>query len=293
MKMPTSAAAIDALVHDLPNGLKGEIWLDPAAIGSIAYSKFWNDEEIERQKSWHVLEHGFEKMESFVDSMGFAKDLEACVDRLRSRGKFVGGAGIDVASGVLWLVPLLFRTLDVRHLTCVEYSAHRLLKIGPEILKKNGVALDKVTLALGSFYDLKVPAGSLDFAVLCQAFHHADDPHQLLAQITRALKPDGVIIVLGEDAVDWTFKHDVLHTMRYFALRLLPKPFHRSILYSPYGLPRTVIARSQDVFPPDPVLGDHAYLRREYGSIFAAHGLTTEILDRSGSRTLSLVAYRR
>jgi len=288
-----STGPVDALIHGLPPGLKGEVWLDSDAIGSVAYSQFWNDEEVERQKPWHVVANGFEKMEQYVESMGFVDDLTACVDRLRARGKFVGGAGIDVAAGVLWLLPSLFRIVNPDHVTCVEYSAHRLLKLGPEVLKKNGVPLEKVTLALGSFYDIKAPAGSMDFAVLCQAFHHADHPDQLLEQIARVLKPDGVIIVLGEDAVDWTSKHDVLHALRYLACRVLPKALRRSFLYSPYGPPRTLIARSQDIFPPDPVLGDHAYLRREYGGIFGARGFQTEFVDRPGSHTLSLVAYRK
>ena len=287
-----STSAIDALIHDLPPGLRGEVWLDSEAICSVAYSKFWNDEDIERQKPWHVIANGFDKMEQYVESMGFVDDLTACVERLRKRGKFVGGAGIDVAAGVLWLLPSLFRIVDPAHVTCVEYSAHRLLKLGPEVLKKNGVPLAKVTLALGSFYDIKAPDGSMDFAVLCQAFHHADHPDQLLEQIARVLKPDGVIIVLGENPVDWTLKHDLLHSLRYMAYRFLPKAFHRSVLYSPYGPPRTLIARSQDIFPPDPELGDHAYLRREYGQIFGAHGFRTEFVDRRPSRSLSLVAYR-
>src|SRR5262249_10089328 len=119
-----STSSIDALIDDLPPGLMGEVWLDPEAIHSVAYSKFWNDEEIERQKPWHVIANGFEKMEQYVESMGFVDDLTACVERLRKRGKFVGGTGIDVAAGVLWLLPSLFRIADPEHVTCLEYSAH-------------------------------------------------------------------------------------------------------------------------------------------------------------------------
>ncbi len=288
-----STSTVDDLIHGLPPELKGEVWLDSASIRSVAYSRFWNDEDIERQKPWHVIANGFEKMDEYVASTGFVEDLTACVGRLRARGKFVGGAGIDVAAGVLWLLPSLFRIVNPDHVTCVEYSAHRLLKHGPEVLKKNRVPLAKVTLALGSFYDIKAPSGSMDFAVLCQAFHHADQPDQLLEQIAKVLKPDGVIIVLGEDAVDWAFRHDLLHAIRYFAYRFLPTTFRRSFLYSPYGAPRSLVARSRDIFPPDPVLGDHAYIRREYGQIFAARGFRTEFVDRPGAHTLSLVAYRR
>lgn len=287
-----STDTVDDLIHALPPGLKGEVWLDSDSIRSVAYSKFWNDEDVERQKPWHIIANGFEKMEQYVESMGFVDDLTACIDRLRARGKDVRGTGIDIASGVLWLLPSLFRIVNPEHVTCVEYSAHRLLKLGPEVLKKNGVPLAKVTLALGSFYDIKAPAGSMDFAVLCQAFHHADDPDRLIEQIAKVLKPGGVVIILGEDPVDWTFKHDLLHSLRYLTYRFMPKAFHRSFLYSPYGPPRTLIARSQDIFPPDPVLGDHAYLKREYGPIFGAHGFRTEFVNRLSSHTLSLVAYR-
>jgi len=39
---------------------------------------------------------------------------------------------------------------------------------------------------------------SVDFIFLCQAFHHADDPEKLIYEIRRVLKPDGIVIIIGE-----------------------------------------------------------------------------------------------
>ena len=114
-----SASKIDDLIHRLPPELKGEVSLDSESIRSVAYSRYWNDEDIERQKPWHVIANGFEKMDEYVASTGFVEDLTACVGRLRARGNFVGGAGIDIAAGVLWLLPLLFRVVNLDHVTCV------------------------------------------------------------------------------------------------------------------------------------------------------------------------------
>jgi ubiquinone/menaquinone biosynthesis C-methylase UbiE len=39
---------------------------------------------------------------------------------------------------------------------------------------------EKIVLARGTFYDLHLPDGSVDFVLLSQAFHHADRPGELL-----------------------------------------------------------------------------------------------------------------
>jgi ubiquinone/menaquinone biosynthesis C-methylase UbiE len=161
--------------------------------------------------------------------------------------------------------------------------------MGPKVIEHYGLPADKITLALGSFYDIRLPAESVDFAILCQAFHHADDPAALLRQIWKVLRPGGTLIVLGEQVVDWSIARDLMHMARYLAARLLPRALQRGPFHASRGRPASLIARSQDVFPPDPELGDHAYLPRDYRRIFGRCGFSVELLRREPTGLLSLV----
>jgi SAM-dependent methyltransferase len=204
-----------------------------------------------------------------------------------------GGIGIDVAAGMLWMLPVLFGALSIERMICVEYSKHRLLKLGPKVIEHYGLPADKITLALGSFYDIRLPAESVDFAILCQAFHHANDPAALLGQVRKVLKPGGVVIVLGEDVVNWSLRDDLLHMARYMAARVLPRALRRGPLHPAHGVPASFIARSEEIFRPDLELGDHAYLPRDYRRIFRRGGFSIELVRRRNAKSLSLLGRKR
>lgn len=171
-----------------------EYWLDDDTRTAIEYSEYWNDAELEREKPWDVTQRGFGEVESYLLEVGLEPDLHMCVNELKRRtGRDLGARGIDIAAGTLWAVPILLRQPGVEHVCCLEYSRHRLLDLGPTMLEHYGVEPEQVTLALGSFYDLKISDASLDFAFLSQALHHADQPDALLAELHRVLRPDGVV----------------------------------------------------------------------------------------------------
>lgn len=178
---------------------KVENWLSDSPDRKIEYSEYWNDEQNEQDKAWNILDGDFTKMESYLAQIGLVEDLRECLDACRARrGSRLGGVGIDLAAGNLWASPHLFGCGDVEKLYCLEFSKHRLLKLGPKVLEHYQVPNDKVVLVYGSFYDLHLPDGCLDFALLSAAFHHAEDPNRLLAEIRRVLKPDGVLMMIGE-----------------------------------------------------------------------------------------------
>jgi SAM-dependent methyltransferase len=217
----------------------------------VSYADYWNDERIESEKEWWVLDGDFERMEDYLERTGLSRQLDAAVDlaALR-RGRPLRGAGVDVAAGNLWAVPRLL----ARGASCVyavEYSSHRLQKLGPAVLRHYGVARDDVVLCLGSFYDLRLPDGELDFVLMSQALHHADDPGRLLVEARRVLRPDGVILVIGEHVV-----HDLGALRRVAA---------------------AVLRRSRPA--NDPVLGDHFYSDDEYERLFVGASFAWERLD--------------
>jgi ubiquinone/menaquinone biosynthesis C-methylase UbiE len=62
--------------------------------------------------------------------------------------------------------------------------------------------LTNVTLVLGEPADPKLPAASIDLALMVDVYHELSDPQTMLANIRRALKPDGRLVLIeykGED----------------------------------------------------------------------------------------------
>jgi phosphoglycolate phosphatase len=225
-----------------------ERWLSEKDIAGTEYSGYWNDEREEEAKEWYVLDGDFDKMESHLSRTGLVPQLQACVQRLQSlTGNPLHGVGADLACGNFWSAPHLLSMGDIRLLYGVEYSHHRLMKLGPKVLEHYGVPRLKVVLCLGTFYDLRIPDGNLDFVLLAEAFHHADRPAELLAEVHRVLKPGGAAFVIGEPRLGGYG----------FLLRLLTHG--RAFLQT--GL-------------VDPVLGDHQYTAAQYLRMFRTAGFT-------------------
>ena len=230
------------------------IWRPVDELREVAYADYWNDEAIESEKEWWILDGDFEPMEQYLQRSGLGRQLDAAIDlgeRLRGRG--LNGAGADVAAGTLWSVPRLL----ARGATCiyaVEYSVHRLTKLGPALLSHYGVAAEEIVLCLGSFEELRIGEGELDFVLMSQALHHADDPSRLLAEARRVLRPDGVVLVTGEHVVA--------------ERRWLPRRFRNM---------------------RDPVLGDHWYRRSDYERLFRDSGFRWERIQRSGESIQAFV----
>jgi len=79
--------------------------------------------------------------------------------------------------------------------------------IQPEMLK--GLArtvqthhLKNVKAVLGTFEDPKLPANSVDLALLVDVYHEFSEPEKMLDHIRDALKPDGRLVLLEYRAED-------------------------------------------------------------------------------------------
>lgn len=268
-----------------------ERWIDDASRGAVEYAEYWNDAEAERDKVWDVSDGGFDEVESYLRDSGLESDLRRCLHRLESQyGGALHGRGIDVAAGTLWAEPILLDLPGVEHVCCLEFSEHRLLEIGPRMLEHYGVDPERVTLALGSFYDLRLPDASLDFAFLSQALHHADDPDALLRELSRVLVAGGVVIIVGEHSVKPGYY------VRYLArlgASLLPVALQRRIAGGRVEVRRTLRPRGADLVPTDPILGDHVYTGAEYERLFEAAGFEMARFDEPGSDFQSFLLRKR
>lgn len=184
------------------DNVKIEYWMGSDEISHQDFSDYWNDEDKEVAKDWYVLDGDFEKMEKYLAKTGLVEDLHACISLLKDKyNATITGNGIDIAAGVCWSAQYIFKN-DVETMYFLDYSKHRLLKIAPSVLEHYNIPLDKLSLALGSFYDIHLPDDSLDFVFMSQAFHHAKHPQKLLDEVQRVLKNGKPIIMIGEHRVD-------------------------------------------------------------------------------------------
>jgi ubiquinone/menaquinone biosynthesis C-methylase UbiE len=246
-----------------------ERWLDEAEAASIEYASYWNDVEAERDKPWNVADGDFAKLEQYLAEVGLPADLQACLAAL---GRPLGERGIDLAAGTLWAAPALLAAGPVQRLYCLEFSRHRLLELGPRMLEHYGVAPERVVLAYGSFYDLRLDDDELDFAFLSQAFHHADRPGALLAELRRVLRPGGAAIIVGEHVI--RPRDYAVFGARSLA-SLAPRRVQSRLFAEPVAVRRTLRPRARDLLPTDPVLGDHAYDQSDYARLFAEAGFSS------------------
>jgi len=273
------------------DGWRVEEWLDEPGMRSTSYADYWNDREEEKKKEWYVLDGDFARMEAYLHRVRLPEDLTRALDVLqRSYGRTLSGVGIDLAAGNLWAVPRLLAAGTIEKLFCLEFSRHRLLDIGPVVLDHYQVPRDRVVLVRGSFYDLRVANQSLDFVFMSQAFHHADEPERLLAEICRVLKPNGVVILLGEHVMPLRMTQ-VRQAIKFLVSRLVPGRWHRRLFGRQLSVPRFYSTEKQ-LFPPDPIMGDHFYSVPVYRRMFHRAGFRVTRLGPDAGHFQSFVLVR-
>lgn len=262
-------------------------WLKDEEVAKIYSSEFWNNEEYEKEKAWNVEANDFKKMEAHLTNLGVNDDLRTCFKIAKKKwGIDIAGIGIDLAAGNLWAVPYIMKFEQVKKLYCLELSRHRLLKLGPIVLRHYNVPKEKIVLVHGSFYDIKLPDQSLNFAILSAAFHHADEPLKLLREINRTLKVSGIVVIIGEISVTWLGQLSRYYA-KYFISRL-PEKIQR-IFFKKVFPKQNFIPKFEDVFPVDNVLGDHLYPRSFYKKIAKHTGFDCTFVDTKHKKQLSLL----
>ncbi len=90
--------------------------------------------------------------------------------------------------------------------------------IQPEMIKllqrqmsQRGAA--NVKALLGTAADPRLPAGKLDLALMVDVYHEFEYPYEMLAAISRALKPGGRLVFVEYRANDPAVPIKALHTM--------------------------------------------------------------------------------
>lgn len=236
-----------------------EQWISDSDLEALPSSAYWNDRQKERSKCFDVSVFGVEQMELKLEGRGFYAQLNQVLSQLRKSARDIQGVGASLACGTCWLEGKILNQIDtIQQLYCVEMSRHRLFEIAPKVLHYYHVPREKVKLCLGTFYSLKIPDSSLDFVILCQAFHHAYEPERLLLEIARVLKKDGIAIVMGEHYSSTLMR--IRKILRYEAKWLLN--------YQHWRINHPLIPTWESLYPVHQDQGDHHYSRRQYHRYF-------------------------
>ena len=261
------------VIATVNDGHRVVLWLEQGDLKSIPSSAYWNDEEKEHEKAYDIQGERPEKLWRYLrDETTFHDQCEVVVKFASELGHRIQGTGIDVAAGVCWTTALLSKIESVDTQYAIDISKHRLFKLAPLVIKEFGGKSNKIIRVFGSFYDIRLPDASVDFCMMCQAFHHADDPWRLLRELHRVLKPGAPVLVIGETPI--------------YPLQLLKKRIKnviKIVLPPPFYASKPVFRlwpSFEDLYPPDLEGGDHYYHIREYPKSFEQCGFALHSLER-------------
>ncbi len=234
-----------------------ESWIEEEELLSVPTATYWNDTEIERQKQFSDPE----RLSEYLKESTLEATLGDAMALSRRLGRPVHGTGIDLAAGACWTAALISRVPSVDCIYAVDISCHRLRDLAPLICDFFGAASSKVRRVLGSFYEIRLPDQTVDFCIMSQGFHHADDPTRLIAEIRRVLRPGASVLLTGETPVYSTTLFS--SRLKNLAKRVVPSSWYTT---PPVGLWPSFEA----LYPVDTIGGDRAYRIHDYAHMFAA-----------------------
>ncbi|MCX6131969.1 MAG: class I SAM-dependent methyltransferase, partial [Proteobacteria bacterium] len=230
-------------------------WESPSDIAQKFTSRYWNDIEIEKTKEWWIEnDEDIDKLQNYLYKSGLMEEFELCLAYFSAE---LSGRILDVAAGVAWTSALLSRRPTVRSVDALEFSYHRISNLADLVIKGLSGDEAKIRKIYGSFYNIK-SEGTYDAIFMSQAFHHAEKALHLLVECDRCLAPGGSIVLMGEHLIN--FKMYTKAIFRRFVKNIVRnKKFKLETKFS-------------QLFPIDPVLGDHYYLLRDYYFMFKQLG---------------------
>ena len=96
--------------------------------------------------------------------------------------------------------------------------------VQPEMVKllqsvSNQRAYGHIVPVLGSVDDVKLPAGSVDVAIMVDVYHELAFPYEVLASVVRAVKPGGQVVFVEYRAEDPRVPIKPLHKMSEAQIR--------------------------------------------------------------------------
>jgi predicted methyltransferase len=122
-------------------------------------------------------------------------------DRTQKPAELVASLGIkpgatvaDIGTGPGYLLPYLSRAVGgAGHVWAEDVFTEMVDQAAARVTKEG---LRNITCVLGTTSDPKLPAGAVDLALMLDVYHHLDDPSGMLARVRKALRPEGVFVIV-------------------------------------------------------------------------------------------------
>ena len=177
---------------------------------------------------------------------------------------------LDLACGSGWVTGLLSARPDVERVIAWDASDAQLRDMVPQSVELVGGDISKVETVCGFFAPLTLDDASIDCAVLASAFHHAERPGDVLAELIRVVRPGGTIVLANETP------HPPLTTLRwilgYTAAAVANSMFDRANITKPGHV-------AADHVLYDDQLGDRVLTMPQWRRLFARHPVSVETVD--------------
>ncbi|MBS0185058.1 MAG: methyltransferase domain-containing protein [Proteobacteria bacterium] len=260
------------------------------------YQDYWENKDI--GGTFNNLINNFNEVETYIEEEGFLEDFKRACLCLEKLGKKISGVGADFAAGSMWLTAFILKNYPlITQFYAIDYSRKNVFDLGSKLLEHYKISPEKLTLCLGSFYDIKLPSESLDFIVMAQAFHHAENPDVLLQESYRLLKKGGFLIMVGELFISknlyfkcyLNYLASLIVSSKYFPLSFF-KHFKK---LQNIGSKRLKGSFQNIYFPPDPVTGDHYYLKSQYKMFFLRNKFKFINIKSKKSNHLAYILFKR
>jgi ubiquinone/menaquinone biosynthesis C-methylase UbiE len=122
-------------------------------------------------------------------------------DNIQKPGQLVKEMGVrtgmtvaDVGTGIGYMLPFLSRAVGAEGKVIAEDIFDDFLEGARQRVQT--AKLSNVTFVKGSVTDPNLPEGQLDLILVLDVYHHFDYPEKMLAAISKALKPEGKLVIV-------------------------------------------------------------------------------------------------
>ena len=105
---------------------------------------------------------------------------------------------LDLGCGAGWLAAMLSRRPCVDRVLAWDSSSTLLTEVLGETVRLVGGDPAKIEAVCGEFVPLIIDDHAVDAVVMSSAFHHAERPDCLLAELSRVIREGGVVVLLNE-----------------------------------------------------------------------------------------------
>lgn len=187
-----------------------------------------------------------------------------------------GATVMDLGGGIGWLTAYLSCYENVSKIHFLDSSKYFVERMMPEIVKIMSGNADKIIPIEALFLPLYFEDKSLDVVVICSTLHHAENIETLLTEIKRILKDDGVLLVLNETPVSYSYY--VVHLIKQF-IKIMAATLSRT-----YKSVSPSISSSGSIY--DPYLFDRMYPLWHWSKAINLAGFSSVKIVDSGYVTL-------